>query len=158
MIPRYTRAEMAAIWAPDHRLRLWLEIELCALEAMAEIGQVPREAALKVRAAAERHGRGADRSGAGRGDRADTRHDVIAFLTHVEQVIGAEARYLHLGMTSSDLLDTALALQLRAAADLLLGRPRPRARGARAARARAQATPSASAARTAFMPSRRPSA
>jgi adenylosuccinate lyase len=121
MIPRYTRAEMAAIWAPDYRLRLWLEIELCALEAMAEIGQVPRDAALKMRAAAERHATALIDPRRVEAIEADTRHDVIAFLTHVEQVIGAEARHLHLGMTSSDLLDTALALQLRAAADLLLG-------------------------------------
>ena len=121
MIPRYTRAEMAAIWAPDHRLRLWLEIELCVLEAMAEIGQVPREVALKVRAAAERQSAALIDPPRVEAIEAETRHDVIAFLTHVEQVIGAEARYLHLGMTSSDLLDTALALQLRAAADLLLG-------------------------------------
>ena len=121
MIPRYTRAEMAAIWAPDHRLRLWLEIELCALEAMAEIGQVPREVALKVRAAAERQSAALIDPQRVEAIEAETRHDVIAFLTHVEQVIGAEARYLHLGMTSSDLLDTALALQLSAAADLLLG-------------------------------------
>ena len=121
MIPRYTRAEMAAIWAPDHRLRLWLEIELCVLEAMAEIGQVPREVALKVRAAAERQSAALIDPPRVEAIEAETRHDVIAFLTHVEQVIGAEARYLHLGMTSSDLLDTALALQLRAAADLLVG-------------------------------------
>ena len=121
MIPRYTRAEMAAIWAPDHRLRLWLEIELCVLEAMAEIGQVPREVALKVRAAAKRQSAALIDPRRVEAIEAETRHDVIAFLTHVEQVIGAEARYLHLGMTSSDLLDTALALQLRAAADLLLG-------------------------------------
>src|SRR5918994_1104637 len=119
MIPRYTRPEMAAIWAPEQRLRLWLEIELCALEAMAEIGQVPREVAAKVRAAAERHGTALIDPQRIEEIEAETRHDVIAFLTHVEQVIGPEARYLHLGMTSSDLLDTALALQLTAAADLL---------------------------------------
>jgi adenylosuccinate lyase len=119
MIPRYTRPEMAAIWAPDHRLRLWLEIELCALEAMAELGQVPREVAARVRAAAERHGAVLIDPQRIEAIEAQVRHDVIAFLTHVEQVIGPEARYLHLGMTSSDLLDTALALQLTAAADLL---------------------------------------
>jgi adenylosuccinate lyase len=120
MIPRYTRPEMAAIWAPDHRLRLWLEIELCALEAMAELGQVPRDIAARVRAAAERHGEALIDPQRVEAIEAETRHDVIAFLTHVEQVIGPEARYLHLGLTSSDLLDTALALQLSAAADLLL--------------------------------------
>jgi adenylosuccinate lyase len=121
MIPRYTRPEMAAIWAPEHRLRLWLEIELAALEAMAAIGQVPRDVATKVLAAAERHGAALIDPPRIEEIEAETRHDVIAFLTHVEQVIGPEARYLHLGMTSSDLLDTALALQLVAAADLLLG-------------------------------------
>jgi adenylosuccinate lyase len=120
MIPRYTRPEMATIWAPDHRLRLWLEIELCALEAMAEIGQVPRDVAAKVRAAAERRGAALIDVQRIEAIEAETRHDVIAFLTHIEQVIGPEARYLHLGMTSSDLQDTALALQLSAAADLLL--------------------------------------
>jgi adenylosuccinate lyase len=120
MIPRYTRPEMAAIWAPEHRLRLWLEIELCALEAMAAIDQVPRAVAANVRAAAERHGAALVDPRRIEEIEAETRHDVIAFLTHVEQVIGPEARYLHLGMTSSDLLDTALALQLTAAADLLL--------------------------------------
>ena len=120
MIPRYTRPEMAAIWAPEHRLRLWLEIELCALEAMAALGQVPRDVAAKVRAAAERRGAALIDPRRIEEIEAETRHDVIAFLTHVEQVIGPEARYLHLGMTSSDLLDSALALQLTAAADLLL--------------------------------------
>jgi adenylosuccinate lyase len=120
MIPRYTRNEMAAIWAPEHRLRLWLEIELCALEAMAETGRVPRAAAAAVRAAAEERTRAIIDPAAIEAIEARTRHDVIAFLSHVEQVIGPEARYLHLGLTSSDLLDTALALQLTAAADLLL--------------------------------------
>jgi adenylosuccinate lyase len=120
MIPRYTRPEMAAIWAPEHRLRLWLEIELCALEAMAEIGQVPREVATKLRAEGQRHGAALADPQRVEAIEAETRHDVIAFLTHVEQVIGPDARYLHLGMTSSDLLDTTLALQLAAAADLLL--------------------------------------
>jgi adenylosuccinate lyase len=121
MIPRYTRPEMAAIWATEHRLRLWLEIELCALEAMAALGQVPLEVAASVRAAAERHGPALIDPRRIEEIEAETRHDVIAFLTHLEQVIGPEARHLHLGMTSSDLLDTALALQLTAAADLLLG-------------------------------------
>jgi adenylosuccinate lyase len=87
---------------------------------MAELGQVPREVAARVRAAAERHSAALTDPQRVEAIEAETRHDVIAFLTHVEQVIGPEARYLHLGMTSSDLLDTALALQLSAAADLLL--------------------------------------
>jgi adenylosuccinate lyase len=120
MIPRYTRKEMAAIWAPENRLRLWLEIELCALEAMAATGRVPAAVATAVRAAAEERAQAIIDPAAIEAIEASTRHDVIAFLSHVEQVIGAEARYLHLGLTSSDLLDTALALQLKAAADLLL--------------------------------------
>jgi adenylosuccinate lyase len=120
MIPRYSRPEMSRIWAPETRLRLWLEIELCALEAMAELGLVPRAAARTVRERAERdQGKIIDPARLEEIE-ASTRHDVIAFLTHVEQVVGPDARYLHLGMTSSDLLDTALALQLAEASDLLL--------------------------------------
>ena len=120
MIPRYTRPEMAAIWDPEHRLRLWLEIELCALEAMADIGRVPGAVAVAVRAAAEERKEAIIDPVRIEAIEATTRHDVIAFLSHVEQVIGPEARYLHLGLTSSDLLDTTLALQLTAATDLLL--------------------------------------
>jgi adenylosuccinate lyase len=120
MIPRYTRPEMAAIWSPERRLRLWLEIELCALEAMAETGRVPGEVARAVRAAAEDQLEAIIDPERIDAIEASTRHDVIAFLTHVEQVIGVDARYLHLGLTSSDLLDTTLALQLTGAADLLL--------------------------------------
>jgi adenylosuccinate lyase len=120
MIPRYSRKEMAAIWTPEHRLRLWLEIELCALEAMAECGRVPQAVASAVRAAAAERIEEIIDPARIEAIEATTRHDVIAFLTHVEEVVGAEARYLHLGLTSSDLLDSALALQLTAAADLLL--------------------------------------
>jgi adenylosuccinate lyase len=120
MIPRYSRPQMAAIWAPEHRLRLWLEIELDALEAMAEFGRVPASAAAAVRAAAEHQIEAIIDAVRIETIEASTRHDVIAFLTHVEQVVGPEARYLHLGMTSSDLLDTAFARQLTEAADQLL--------------------------------------
>jgi adenylosuccinate lyase len=120
MLARYSRPAMAAIWAPENRLRLWLEIELEALEAMAGLGQVPQAAAAAVRAAAERRIEAIIDPERIEEIEATTRHDVIAFLTHVEQVIGAEARYLHLGMTSSDLLDSAFACQLTQAADLLL--------------------------------------
>jgi adenylosuccinate lyase len=120
MIPRYSRPQMAAIWAPEHRLRLWLEIELDALEAMAEFGRVPASAAAAVRAAAEDQIEAIIDPVRIETIEASTRHDVIAFLTHVEQVVGPEARYLHLGMTSSDLLDTAFARQLTEAADQLL--------------------------------------
>ncbi len=120
MIPRYSRPQMAAIWAPENRLRLWLEVELNALDAMAELGRVPAAVAAAVRAAAERQIEGIIDPVRIEAIEATTRHDVIAFLTHVEQVVGPEARYLHLGMTSSDLLDTAFACQLTQAADQLL--------------------------------------
>ncbi|MEQ9691479.1 MAG: adenylosuccinate lyase [Bauldia litoralis] len=116
MIPRYTRPEMAAIWSPESRFRIWFEIEAHALDAMAEIGMVPAEAARVVRE---------------RGDRAvfdvarideierETRHDVIAFLTHLAEIVGPEARFIHQGLTSSDILDTCFSVQLVRAADLL---------------------------------------
>ena len=120
MIPRYTRPDMAAIWAAENRFKLWLEVEISVLEAQAELGMAPQEAAVAVR---EKSREKLD--AIINPDRIDeieavTRHDVIAFLTHVEEVIGGEARYLHLGMTSSDLLDTTLALQLTQASDILL--------------------------------------
>src|SRR5579859_7726054 len=114
MIPRYSRPEMANIWEPQNRYRIWFEIEAHACDAMAELGTIPKEAA---KAIWER--------GAFEPDRIDeiekeTRHDVIAFLTNVAEHVGPEARFLHQGMTSSDVLDTALAVQLTQAADLLL--------------------------------------
>ena len=120
MIPRYSRPEMTAIWAPENRFRLWLEVEIAVLEAMAEAGYAPKEAARAVREKAD-----ANAEKIIDPQRIDaieevTRHDVIAFLTHVEEVVGEEARFLHLGMTSSDLLDTSFALQLTQASDLLL--------------------------------------
>jgi adenylosuccinate lyase len=120
MIPRYSRPEMTRIWAPETRLRLWLEVELCALEAMAEHGVVPESAAKGVRERVQRDTRKIIDPARIEEIEATTRHDVIAFLTHVEEVVGPDARYLHLGMTSSDLLDTTLALQLVEASDLLL--------------------------------------
>lgn len=120
MIPRYSRPEMTAIWAPENRFKLWLEVEISVLEAMAEGGYAPVAAATAVREKAT-----ANLEKIIDPERIDaieevTRHDVIAFLTHVEEVIGEEARFLHLGMTSSDLLDTSFALQLTQASDLLI--------------------------------------
>ena len=120
MIPRYSRPEMTAIWAPENRFKLWLEVEISVLEAMAEGGHAPLASAKAVR---EKATANLDKIiDPARIDAIEevTRHDVIAFLTHVEEVIGEEARYLHLGMTSSDLLDTSFALQLTQASDLLL--------------------------------------
>jgi len=117
MIPRYSRPEMAAIWSPETRFRIWFEIEAHALEAMAEIGIVPKEAAEKV----WQRGRGATFDVA-RIDaiEREVKHDVIAFLTHLAEIVGPEARFVHLGLTSSDVLDTCLSVQLTRAADLLL--------------------------------------
>ena len=122
MIPRYSRPAMAAIWSPEHRFRLWFEIEATAAEGMARAGAIPEEAARLIR---ERGSKAMAAFSAADIDRIDaieqeTRHDVIAFLTWLAEHIGPESRFVHQGMTSSDLLDTCLALQLAEAADLLL--------------------------------------
>ena len=114
MIPRYARPQMTSIWEPETRFRIWFEIEAHALDAMAELGIVPKEAAAAVW-----------EKGAFEVDRideieAEVKHDVIAFLTNVAEHVGPEARFLHQGMTSSDVLDTCLAVQLSRAADILL--------------------------------------
>ncbi|MBI4184182.1 MAG: adenylosuccinate lyase [Proteobacteria bacterium] len=116
MIPRYSRPEMAAIWEPGNRLRIWFEIEAHAAEAMARLGVVPKAAAAAVWA----RGRGKVRPERVDEIERETRHDVIAFLTALAEEVGEEARFLHQGMTSSDVLDTCLAVQLKEAADLLL--------------------------------------
>ena len=115
MIPRYTPADLATIWSPARRYNAWLEVELAACAAMEEAGLVPRGTAATIRSKALV-------LSAERIDEIErtTKHDVIAFLTHVEELAGPEARWLHRGMTSSDVLDTSLALLLREAADKLL--------------------------------------
>ena len=117
MIPRYSRPAMTAIWSPETRFRIWFEIEAHATTALAEIGIVPKEAAEAVWA----KGRDAVFDVA-RIDaiEAVTKHDVIAFLTHLAEIVGPEARFVHQGMTSSDVLDTCLNVQLVRAADILL--------------------------------------
>ena len=114
MIPRYARPAMTAIWAPETRFRIWFEIEAHALDAMAELGVVPREAAEAVWERGRFEVERIDQI------EAEVRHDVIAFLTNVAEHVGAQARFLHQGMTSSDVLDTCLAVQLVRATDLLL--------------------------------------
>ncbi|HMJ92581.1 MAG TPA: adenylosuccinate lyase [Allosphingosinicella sp.] len=114
MIPRYARPEMSSIWAAETRFRIWFEIEAHALDAMAELGIVPREAAEAVWA------RGAFDPDRIDSIEAEVKHDVIAFLTNVAEHVGPEARFLHQGMTSSDVLDTCLAIQLKRSADLLI--------------------------------------
>jgi len=114
MIPRYSRPEMVAIWAPETRFQIWFEIEAHALDAMVELGVVPADAA---RAVWEKGAFEVDRIDA---IEAEVKHDVIAFLTNVAEHVGPEARFLHQGMTSSDVLDTCLAVQLVRAADLII--------------------------------------
>ncbi|HEV2818038.1 MAG TPA: adenylosuccinate lyase [Allosphingosinicella sp.] len=118
MIPRYARPEMAALWEAEARYRIWFEIEAHAADAMAALGVVPPEAAETIWFAdANSPPFDIDRIEA---IEAETRHDVIAFLTHVAERTGPSARFLHQGMTSSDVLDTCLAVQLSRAADILL--------------------------------------
>jgi adenylosuccinate lyase len=114
MIPRYSRPEMAAIWEPQNRYRIWFEIEAHACDALASQGVIPESAA----AAIWKNGR-FDAARINQIERT-TRHDVIAFLTNVAEYVGPEARFLHQGMTSSDVLDTCLAVQLKEASDVLL--------------------------------------
>jgi adenylosuccinate lyase len=117
MIPRYTPKEFAALWSDRRRFETWFDVELAACEAMERAGHVPAGTAEQVRPFR-------DQLVPARIDEIEavTRHDVIAFLTHVEQLAGPSARWLHLGMTSSDVLDSALAILLRDATDLLLAR------------------------------------
>src|SRR5256885_8723928 len=118
MIPRYSRPEMAHLWTAENRYQSWLRVELAAANAMAEAGLVPREAVAEC----ERKAPVFTAADAERIEEIEkvTRHDVIAFLTFLEERIGPAARHLHFGMTSSDVLDTSLALLLRDAGDLLL--------------------------------------
>jgi adenylosuccinate lyase len=114
MIPRYSRPEMTAIWTPETRYSIWLEIETLAAEAMAELGMIPKDVPKAVR---ERGGFNVQRIDE---IEREVKHDVIAFLTSVSEHVGPEARFLHLGMTSSDVLDTCLAVQLVRASDILI--------------------------------------
>jgi len=114
MIPRYTRPEMARIWEPENRFRIWLEIETLACEQMANLGIIPREAVKVIR---EKGNFDIERIDA---IEAEVKHDVIAFLTSVAEFVGPEARFIHQGMTSSDVLDTCLSVQLVQAADELI--------------------------------------
>jgi len=117
MIPRYTRAQMAHIWAPETRFRIWFEIEAHAASAMADLGLIPKSAAKAIW----------DKGAKAEFDMArideierEIKHDVLAFLTHLAEHVGPEARFMHAGLTSSDILDTCFNVQLVRAADLLL--------------------------------------
>jgi adenylosuccinate lyase len=117
MIPRYSRPAMTAIWSPESRFRIWFEIEAHATTALAEIGVVPKSAAETVWAKGKDAVFDVARIDA---IEAVTKHDVIAFLTHLAEIVGPEARFVHQGMTSSDVLDTCLNVQLVRAADILI--------------------------------------
>ncbi|MBD9445381.1 adenylosuccinate lyase [Rhizobium sp. RHZ01] len=117
MIPRYSRPEMVAIWSPETKFCIWFEIEAHACDALAELGVIPKSAAKTIW----------ERGGAATFDvarideiEAVTKHDVIAFLTHLSEIVGSDARFVHQGMTSSDVLDTTFNIQLVRAADILL--------------------------------------
>src|ERR1700754_306026 len=117
MIPRYAREQMVSIWSPETKFRIWFEIEAHATDALAELGVVPKEAAAKI------WEKGKDaKFDVARIDEIEreVKHDVIAFLTHLSEIVGPEARFVHQGMTSSDVLDTCLNVQLMRAADLLI--------------------------------------
>jgi adenylosuccinate lyase len=117
MIPRYARPEMTAIWAPATRFRIWFEIEAHACDALAEIGVIPKASARAIWEKADHV-----EFNVARIDEIErvTKHDVLAFLTHLAEFIGPDARFVHQGLTSSDVLDTCLAVQLRRASDILI--------------------------------------
>ena len=117
MIPRYAREQMVSIWSPETKFRIWFEIEAHATDKLAELGVVPKDAAKKI------WEKGKDaKFDVARIDEIEreVKHDVIAFLTHLSEIVGPEARFVHQGMTSSDVLDTCLNVQLARAADLLI--------------------------------------
>ena len=120
MVPRYSRPAMTAIWSAENRYRIWWQIEVFAAEAMGKIGMIPAEDAKTIRAAYDRGALGTIDIAAIDAIEAVTKHDVIAFLTWAGEKLGPEKRWLHQGMTSSDVLDTALAVQLKQAAELLI--------------------------------------
>ncbi|HEY1629670.1 MAG TPA: adenylosuccinate lyase [Rhizomicrobium sp.] len=117
MIPRYARPAMTAIWSPETKFRIWFEIEAHAADALAELGVIPKAAAAKVWEKGRHATFDIDRIDE---IEREVKHDVIAFLTHLSEIVGPEARFVHQGMTSSDVLDTCLSVQLARASDILL--------------------------------------
>ena len=114
MIPRYSRPEMSAIWSDDNKFKTWFEIEACACEALAKLGQIPQSAVDDIRAKGKFDKKRIDEI------EAEVKHDVIAFLTNVGENVGESARYMHQGMTSSDVLDTSFNMRLTQSIDILL--------------------------------------
>jgi adenylosuccinate lyase len=117
MIPRYARPEMTALWSPETRFRIWFEIEAHAADALAELSVIPKSAAKTLWEKGARATFDVERIDA---IEREVKHDVIAFLTHLSEIVGPEARFVHQGMTSSDVLDTCLSVQLARAADILI--------------------------------------
>lgn len=117
MIPRYARAEMTALWSPETKFRIWFEIEAHAADALAALGVIPKEAAKIIWEKGRNATFDVERIDA---IEREVKHDVIAFLTHLAEIVGPEARFVHQGMTSSDVLDTCLSVQLTRAADILI--------------------------------------
>jgi adenylosuccinate lyase len=117
MIPRYSRPEMASLWSPETRFRIWFEIEAHAAAAMAKLGTIPEAAAKVIWDKGSKATFDVARIDA---IEQETKHDVIAFLTHLAEIVGPEARFVHQGLTSSDILDTCLSVQLKRAADILI--------------------------------------
>ena len=117
MIPRYSRPDMVAIWSPETKFRIWFEIEAHACDALAELGVIPKEAAKTIW---EKGGKATFDVARIDEIEAVTKHDVIAFLTHLAEIVGPDARFVHQGMTSSDVLDTCFSVQLVRATDILL--------------------------------------
>ena len=115
MIERYTTPQMQSLWSDQNRFQKWLEIEILACEAMAHMGTIPRTAAIKIRQKAKFDIKRISRI------EEKTKHDVIAFLTNVAENVGPESKYIHYGMTSSDILDTSLSLLMREAGLVILG-------------------------------------
>ena len=122
MVPRYARPEMTAVWAPENRFRLWFEIEALAAEGMARLGAIPDEAARTIRERGAAKVASITQADLDRIEaiERETRHDVIAFLTWLAEAIGPDSRFVHQGLTSSDVLDTCLSVQLTRATDVLL--------------------------------------
>ena len=117
MVPRYSRPEMVDIWSPETKFRIWFEIEAHATDKLAELGVVPKEAAAKIWEKGRNAKFDVERIDA---IEREVKHDVIAFLTHLSEIVGPEARFVHQGMTSSDVLDTTFNIQLMRAADIML--------------------------------------
>ncbi len=114
MIERYTRKEMGDIWSMENKFRKWLEVEIAVCEAWAELGKIPQDALKEIKEKADFDLKRIDEI------EATVKHDVIAFLTAVAEKVGPVSRYIHMGLTSSDVVDTALALQMREAANLIM--------------------------------------